>query len=103
MLIDPVELKRNYSDRVYYTKIEKEIYNRVKSLGGIPIHIQNQKYRNGETEWIYTSESIINKAFKEAEKKYHGENINWNLKKIVKKFEDKTKEYDFKGVIYFDI
>jgi hypothetical protein len=104
-LLTKIPLPQKYRDNKagFYKKIEKEIFNRVKVLGGIGIHIPNRKAKNGETEWIFAREDKILQAFDEAHDKYHGNLDYWELEKPLKKKLKKLQDDSiFQGKIYFD-
>ena len=88
----------------YYVKIEKEIFRRIQELGGEVIEMQTRKINNGETEWIYANEKMIEDAFDAAYKKYKGKATDLEIGTLSHLNRLKTKlERDkiFKGEIYF--
>jgi len=98
-------LKKNGMDTYeYYVKIEKEIFENVKAFGGEVIKMDIRKHNNGETEWIYANEKMIEKAFDLAYIKYGGKRTDLVIGMLNKLEKEKVKlEKDkiFKGEIYF--
>lgn len=58
--------------RIYYGKIEKQIYSDVEKAGGKPLYMAIRKMNSGKTEWIYASEKMIDDAFLKAQKDFGG-------------------------------
>ena len=52
--------------KMYYLKIEKQIYDDIVKDGGYPIFMAIRKQNLGRTEWIYTDQKTIHKAFERA-------------------------------------
>jgi len=74
LLVNPTKKKNTFAtERIYYQRIEKEIYADVEKFGGRPIYMAIRKQNKGKTEWIYTNINSIDKAFENAQKKYGGE------------------------------
>ena len=103
-LKNPTLLKNGMDTHQYYVKIEKEIFKNIKDSGGQVIEMQTRKVNNGETEWIYASEKMIEDAFDAAYKKYKGKNTDLEIGTLSHLNRLKVKlERDkiFKGEIYF--
>ena len=58
--------------KMYYLKIEKQIYDDIVADGGYPIYMAIRKQNQGRTEWIYTDQKSIHKAFTKAHNDYGG-------------------------------
>jgi T5orf172 domain len=81
----------------HYVKIEKKIFKDIRDYGGKVLSKNHRrKYNEGETEWIYTNEDNIEKAFNVAEDKYGGHLTIGTLNKL-----PKEKDATFVGKIYF--
>ena len=98
-------LKKNGFDTFsYYVKIEKEIFNDIKLNGGIVISSSIRKHNNGETEWIYANEKMIEDAFDKAYEMYGGKNSDLEigtLKHLQRQRAKFERNKIFKGEIYF--
>ncbi len=77
----------------YYKKIEDDIH---RSIGN-PLFINTRK-NQGKTEWFYTSIEKLDKAFKDAHKKYGGELDEYDLEDLPLKIKNRVK---FTGRINF--
>ena len=77
----------------YYKKIEDDIH---RSIGN-PLFINTRK-NQGKTEWFYTSIEKLDKAFKDAHKKYGGELDEYDLEDLPLKIRNRVK---FTGRINF--
>jgi len=103
-LRNPSLKKEGMDTYSYYVKIEKEIFRKIKELGGEVIEMETRKVNNGETEWIYASEKIIEAAFDLAYEKYGGKHTDLeigdlsHLNRLKPKLE---RDKIFKGEIYF--
>lgn len=84
---------------MYYTRIEKDIFEDIVEHGGKPVYMGIRGRDNGRTEWVYASEKVIDEAFMRAHKKYGGNKpvLRLALKSRNKQEADKL----FKGEIYF--
>ena len=88
----------------YYVKIEKEIFQNIKDAGGEVIEMATRKVNEGETEWIYANEKMIEDAFDLAYEKYGGKRTDLeigdlsHLNRLKPKLE---RDKNFKGEIYF--
>ena len=103
-LRNPTKLKGKLSIHEYYVKIEKEIFRTIQALGGEVIEMQTRKINNGETEWIYASEKMIEDAFDLAYEKYGGKATDLDIGDLSHLNDLKPKmekEKIFKGEIYF--
>ena len=90
----------------YYVKIEKEIFKDIKQNGGKVINMNIRKTNEGETEWIYASEKMIDDAFERADLKYAGKRTKFHIiedlnKELKPKLVELKKNPVFKGEIYF--
>ena len=56
--------------------IEKEIFKDVKEQGGRVITQSIRRNNEGETEWIYCNQKMIDDAFERAYEKYGGKNTD---------------------------
>jgi hypothetical protein len=61
----------------FFLKVERWIMDYIEKNGGQRIYstarVQNANVaKDGQTEWFYTSDSVIHEAFFEAEKKFNG-------------------------------
>ena len=68
----------------HYLEIEKYIFDSLKILGAKRIHsttrIRGLNDKNeGQTEWLYTDDSVIHNAFQLAKHKYGGKLLLYNL------------------------
>jgi hypothetical protein len=104
LLKKPTLKKRTDDLRVYYTRIERAIFQHLIELGGTPIKLQIRRNNSGITEWIYASEKMIDTAFEYAHKVYGGKlSIIDHLNLVLKSTETKKKKNAlFKGEIYFN-
>ncbi len=107
-LINPTLHKEGArNNKVYYTRIEREIFEDIRTQGGVPVTIEIRKRNEGETEWIYCSDKMVEGAFERAYKYFGGKRSGL---KIIDNFplELKTRRHDlerrkiFKGEIYYD-
>ena len=88
----------------YYEKIEKEIFKDIKEHGGEVIEMDIRHKNQGETEWVYASEQIIEDAFDRAYEKYKGKRtdlIIGDFSKLPAAKRDLERNKLFKGEIYF--
>ena len=60
----------------YYVMIEKEIFKDIQQQGGKVITMSIRYNNEGETEWIYCSQKMIDEAFERAYVKYGGKNTD---------------------------
>lgn len=103
-LRNPTLEKNGLDTYQYYVKIEKEIFKNIKEFGGEVIEMQTRRRNNGETEWIYASEKMIEDAFDLAYEKYGDKNTDLeigdlsHLNRLKPKLE---RDKIFKGEIYF--
>ena len=84
-LANPTRCLKNYSNmevrKKHYEKIEKVIMKYVIENGGYQIISTAKMKDNGKTEWVYTTQKIIDDAFEEAHTKFGGElEIEFDLK-----------------------
>ena len=103
-LKNPTRLKGDMDLHNYYVMIEKEIFKNVVANGGEVISMNIRRKNDGETEWIYASEKMIEDAFDDAYEKYGGKNTDLeigDLKVLEKNKKDLEKNKIFKGEIYF--
>ena len=66
--------------KMYYLKIEKQIYDDIVKDGGYPIFMAIRKQNLGRTEWIYTDQKTIHKAFERANKVFGGKAFLYSLR-----------------------
>ena len=103
-LKNPTLQKNVLNTHQYYVKIEKEIFKNIKEFGGEVIEMQTRKINNGETEWIYADEKMIEKAFDLAYQKYGGKNTDLEigtLSHLNRLKPNLERDKIFKGEIYF--
>ena len=73
MLINPTKHQNGRTEPKYYRAIEKNIFAKIRDKGGKVISENYRPYKEGETEWVYANESIIEEAFGEAYNYYGGD------------------------------
>ena len=105
-LENPSLKKAGMSLSNYYVKIEREIFKDIKQHGGKVINMKIRKTNEGETEWIYASEQMIDDAFERADLKYGGKRTKFYViedlnKELKPKLVELKKNPLFKGEIYF--
>ena len=108
-LQNPSLKRKGRENTSYYIAIEKEIFRRIEDLGGEVVKMEVRKTDNLRTEWIYTNQATIDKAFREADIKYsgkYGRLLEYNLlgkNGIEKKTEERIKKNEplFTGEIVF--
>jgi hypothetical protein len=84
--------------------IEKEIFKSIIRNGGEVISMSIRKQNQGETEWVYASEKMIEDAFDDAYKKYGGKHTDLeigDLTHLHKLRKDLERHKIYKGEIYF--
>jgi hypothetical protein len=96
--------KKGPTRKEHYIKIEKFILKFIDNNGGKRIHttarvINPNVERKGETEWEYTNDDIIHKAFEAAKKKFGGTLNLYKLRKL--QIDDTSTEKTYIGKIKF--
>jgi hypothetical protein len=86
----------------YYLKIEKFIFQYMKSKGAKQIHATTRSNLAGQTEWFYSDVAIIHESFTAAKKQFGGNIHLFNLDGInqIGKQNEKTKP-NYVGKIVF--
>ena len=106
-LKNPSKLRGDMDLTRYYVMIEKEISKDIKRLGGLAITMAIRYKDEGETEWIYCNQDMIDEAFENAYKKYGGKNtdletVEGSLRRSLSARKvGLEKRKIFKGEIYF--
>jgi hypothetical protein len=104
-LLERPILKKNENEtkNKYYEKIEKEIYDRVvREKCSTAIFSGARIVLGGKTEWVYTTQRCIERAFDWAEKRYGGTYHDMNLtKKVLARDEPTPEDTIFVGEIKF--
>ena len=97
-------------NKTYYNKVEKFIHQDIVANGGKQLktttRIKNSKKNNenlGDTEWFYTNEKTLDKAFDDAHNKFGGDKYNASVKGINKEAKKNAVGADYKAEIYYKI
>jgi hypothetical protein len=92
---NPEKDKKGYMR--YLKHVEKFVFELIEKNGGEILSTNNRPFNEGETEWIFTSQDIIHKAFQKAGTLFGGVVDIYSLTNAFPKRNDK----DFVGEIYF--
>jgi hypothetical protein len=84
--------------RRYFTTVEKAIFNEIVEQGGEILNSDSRKNNQGDTEWIYATETQVKNAFTTMKGTYGGD---LKLYELNKAFPDRTNKKSFTGEIYF--
>jgi hypothetical protein len=107
--VPQTEGDKETTKRTHYKKIERFIFDELIRLGAKQIHTTSRIRRlnaanEGETEWFYTSDKIIHRAFQKAKDEYGGRTEFGEVsQKDVKEARDLVKGHDhhFTGKLLF--
>ena len=97
-LVNPTKKRVKRSDAIYYTEIEKYI---IKQLEKVAQKVVSRTGVTGSSEWWYTDTETIEIVFQQAEKKYGGQSIPYDLQSAFAHNEPKHNESYFTGVIKY--
>lgn len=103
-LKNPSRKKEGQNIQNYYVRIEKEIFSNIVLNGGKVINMNIRRKNQGDTEWIYASEKMIEDAFDDAYIKYGGKNTDLEIGELsqLKRIQIQLERNKiFKGEIYF--
>jgi len=89
------------SSRKYLERIETFVFDKIKEYGGESVHQAIRRHNEGETEWIYASEKMIEKAFDDAKKIFGGKLEGFKMNDI-NRIASKKKNVIYTGNIIFD-
>lgn len=96
------ELVKIISLRNYLEKIESSILKEIsKGNGNIRVESRVQVKNDGETEWVYTDEDSITRAFDKAQLLFGGVLEGYSMKDIPN-FSKEKKDIYYEGSIFFD-
>jgi len=91
----------------YYKKIEKRIFEDIKNHGGQRLQtttrIRNADENGGDSEWFYTDEPTLDRAFTDAYKIYGGKNLESHLNNINKIANANKKKATYTAEINYKI
>jgi hypothetical protein len=100
--------KAKKSTNIKYLKhIENYIFNNIQEHGGKRLRtttrIRDANENGGISEWFYTDEKTLDKAFTDAKKEYAGRNYESHLKDINKNANQHARNATYKAEIYYNI
>jgi len=91
----------------YLKHAENFVFNEIKEHGGKQLRtttrVRNADKNGGVSEWFYTNEKTLDNAFKEANKKFGGKNLENHLKNINETADKNQKKSNYKAEIYYKI
>lgn len=90
-----------------YLSAEKSVFNNIKELGGQQLRtttrIKNANDDGGQSEWFYTNQQTLDKAFSKANKEYGGKLLSTHLNDINKNAANNKSASTYTGEIHYKI
>ena len=90
-----------------YLSAEKSVFRDIKELGGQQLRtttrVKNANETGGESEWFYTNQETLDKAFAKANKEYGGKLLATHLNDINKNAANNRSGSTYTGEIYYKI
>ena len=92
---------------INYLTAEKSLFHDIKELGGQQLRtttrIKNANETGGESEWFYTNQQTLDRAFAKANKEYGGKLLATHLNDINKNAANNKSGSTYTGEIHYKI